>query len=631
MADVSSFGGGTATQDVFYSRSVNTTISKFLGRHTVKAGFEFRTLHDAGTPASGPTSLGFSGVFTQARPQSATAGTGASLASLLLGYPASGSQNVVANFNDFLRYYSGFVQDDFRVSTKLTVNFGLRLEYESGIQEEQNKLIVGFDAQTANPLQQAVAGSGLQVPGGVEYAGVNGNPTETGNPLSVRLAPRIGAAYQVDSKTVVRGGYGIFWVPAFFSYQNAIGYSQTTSIVTSLNNNFTPAASITNPYPSGLLQPTGNTLGTLSGVGQAINIFDPQTRSAGYVQEYSLEVQREVPAGFVLSVGALGSHSLHLLQNGQKIDQLNPSTFGAAQTQLAEHSSVANPFYGNGGVGVIGTATISPVQLLLPFPEYTSVSLSNSGTASARYYSFYFRAQRRFSNGLSLLASYTWSRSNDNIIGLNTAGASQVASVAGAQNAYNLPAEWSLSTQDVPNRFTTAFTYELPFGKGKRFLTGSHRALDWAAGGWSVNAFGAIQTGYPLSVTQPNNNSVLGASYQRPDATGIDPATAGSTDSRINGWLNPAAFSAAPEFTFGDTSRFLTVRGPGLFNWDLSLFKTFAIRERIKAQFRAEALNATNTVYFGNPNTTVTNASFGLITSQINNPRLVQLGIRITY
>ena len=629
MADVSSFGGGTAAQDVYYSRSANTTLSKFLGRHTVKAGFEFRTLHDAGTPAQGPTSLGFSTVFTQAKPQSATAGTGASLATLLQGDVTSGSQNVVANFNDFLRYYGWFVQDDFRVSSKLTVNLGIRFEHETGIHEEQNKLITGF-AATANPLQQAVAASGLQVPGGVEYAGVGGNPTQTGNPLAIKYAPRIGVAYQIDSKTVVRGGYGIYWVPTFFSYQNAIGYSQTTSIVTSVNNNFTPAATINNPYPSGLLQPTGNTLGALSGIGQGIAIFDPQTRSAGYVQEYSIEVQREIPSGFVLSLGALGSHSLHLLQNGQNIDQLNPGLFGTAQTQLAAHSSVANPFYGNGGVGTIGTATVSPVQLLLPYPEYTSVSLSTSGTASARYYSFYFRAQRRFSNGLSVLASYTGSRSNDNIIGLNTAGASQVASVSGAQNAYNLPAEWSLSTQDVPNRFTTAITYELPFGKGKQFLA-NNRALDWVVGGWSANAFGVVQTGYPLSVTQTNNNSVLGASYQRPNATGVSPITSGSTDYRIDGWLNPAAFSAAPEFTFGNTSRFIDARGPGLFNWDLSLFKTFAVRERFKAQFRAEALNATNTVYFGNPTTNINSSSFGVITSQINNPRLLQLGLRFTY
>jgi hypothetical protein len=619
MSDVSSFGGGGTNQDVFYSRNFNTTISKFVGKHNLKAGFDFRTLHDFGTPSSGPTSLGFSAVFTQAKAQSATAGTGASLATMLLGYPTSGSMNVVTSFDDFVRYVGGFVQDDYRITPKLTLNLGIRFEYESGIQERNNKLIVGLNPTAANPLPG--------VTGAVEYAGVGGNPTQTGDALSVRPAPRFGMAYQLDGKTVVRGGYGIFWAPTFFSFQNAIGYSQTTSIVTSTNGNFTPAASLANPYPNGLLQPTGNTLGALSGVGQAITIPDSKTQSAGYVQEYSLEIQRQAPAGLVLTLGALGSHSLHLLQSGQNIDQLNPANFslGSALTQ-----SVANPFYNNGGVGSIANATVSREQLLLPFPQYTSVALATSGTASSRYYSFYFRAERRFSKGLSVLASYAWSRSNDNVIGLSLAGASQIASVSGAQNAYNLNGEWSLSTQDVPNRFTTAITYELPFGKGKTFLNGS-RALNLIVGGWSANAFGVIQTGYPLSVTQPNNNSVIGASYQRPNATGLAPATTGSVDSRIADWLNPAAFSQAAQFTFGNVSRFIDVRGPGLFNWDLSVFKTFSIKERIRAQFRAEALNATNTAYFGTPNTTVTNSSFGVITSQINNPRLIQLGTRITF
>ena len=185
-------------------------------------------------------------------------------------------------------------------------------------------------------------------------------------------------------------------------------------------------------------------------------------------------------------------------------------------------------------------------------------------------------------------------------------------------------------TQDVPNRFTAVITYELPFGHGKQFLNSS-RLLDLIVGGWSANAFGVIQSGYPLAVTQPNNNSVIGASCQRPDATGISPETTGSTVDHINGWLNAAAFTQAPQFTFGNTSRFLNVRGPGLFNWDLSVFKAFSFKERIRAQFRAEALNATNTVYFGPPNTTLTNSQFGLITSQINNPRLIQLGTRITF
>ncbi len=339
-------------------------------------------------------------------------------------------------------------------------------------------------------------------------------------------------------------------------------------------------------------------------------------------------MQRELPAGFVLTVGALGSHSLHLLESGQNIDQLNPAYFylGSALTK-----SVPNPMYGHGGVGTVGTANVTQEQLLLPYPEYTSVTLDNADTGSARYYAFYFRVQRRFKDGLTLLASYTWSRSMDDLLGVSTAGASNITGEAGAQNAYNIGAEWSLSTQDVPNRFTTAITYELPFGKGKPFLGSASRTLNYVVGGWSVNTFGTIQSGFPLFVTQPNNNSVIGATYQRPNATGISAATSGSTDQRINDWLDPAAFSEAPEFTFGDISRFLNVRGPSLFNWDMSVFKNFAIAERINAQFRAEAFNATNTVEFGNPNTTYTSSTFGQITSQINSPRLLQLGLRVTF
>lgn len=624
--DFANFGGGCANQDVYYSRSFNVTASKFIGKHSLKAGFDFRTLHDFGTPATGPTSLGFTDVFTRATPQTATPGTGSDLATLLLGYPTSGQMTVVTHFDDFVRYYGGFVQDDYRVTPKLTLNFGVRFEYESGIREEGNKLLVGFNPSVPNPLQQQV--SGLNIPGEVEYAGVSGNPTQTGNALSVKPAPRFGFAYSVDPKTVLRGGYGIFWAPTFFNFQNAIGYSQTTSIVASTNGNFTPATSLANPYPNGLLQPTGNSLGGLSGIGQPITVFSPGAQSAGYVQEYSFQVQRELPAGFVITAGALGSHSLHLLESGQNIDQLNPEDFdlGSALTQ-----AVPNPMYGNGGVGTVGTPTVPRSQLLLPFPEYTSITLANADTGSARYYSFYFRAQRRFANGLSLLASYTWSRSMDNLIGVSLAGASQIAAQSGAQNAYNLNGEWSLSTQDAPNRFTTAITYELPFGKGKPFLNTSRRVLNYAVGGWSVNAFSVIQSGFPLLITQPNNNSVIGATYQRPNATGISPETSSSTDQRINDWLNPAAFSQAPRFTFGDISRFINVRGPGLFNWDLSVFKSFLITERINAQFRAESFNATNTVEFGNPNTTFTSPTFGVITSQINSPRLIQLGVRVTF
>jgi hypothetical protein len=625
MSDYTSFGGGASNQDVFYSRSFNVTAARYVGRHTLRGGFDFRTIHDFGTPASGPSSFTFSSVFTQANPLVSNGLSGSSLASLLLGYPSGGSQSVVSQFNDFIRYYGGFIQDDFRLTPKLTLNFGLRLEHESGVSEEQDRLIVGFNSLAPSPLAQP----DLPLTGGVEYAGVGGNPSHTGRPLSVKLAPRAGFAYSVTPKTVIRGGYGTYWAPTFFSYQNAIGYSQTTSIVASTNGNYTPAVSLSNPYPNRLLQPTGNSLGLASGVGQAITIFSPTASSAGYSQHYSLEVQQELPQHFVVSAGVLGSHNLHLLENGLNIDQLDPSYFSLGASTLTQ--AVPNPLYGKGGVGTVGTPTVSRLQLLLPYPQFTSVSVSNSNTASSLYYSFYIRAERRFARGIGLLASYTWSRSEDNITGVNTAGSSNIAAVGGPQNAYNPNGEWSLSTQDVPNRFTMSGTYDLPFGKGKRFLNGS-KALDWIAGGWSLNTLGIIQSGFPLAITQANANSVVGASYQRPNATGVSPITPGSIDARLTGRLNPAAFSVTPALAFGNISRFIDARGPRLFNIDFSIFKSFTVRERLKAQFRAEALNLTNTPYFGNPGTVVTStASFGQITSQINYARLIQLGIWATF
>ena len=632
-SDLTSFGGGSTNSDVYYSRTFSTTLAKFLGKHSFKAGFDFRTLHDYGIPATGPTSLSFSPVFTQANGTTATPGTGASLATMLLGYPTGGSMTVISPFDDFLRYFGGYVQDDYRASSKLTVNFGLRLEHESGIQEENNHLISSFNPAAVNP---ATALAGIPVNGVVEYAGVNGNPVHTGNPLAVKFSPRAGFAYSLDQKTVVRGGYGIYWAPSFFSFQNTLGYSQTTSIITSTNGNVTPSGSLANPYPNGLIQPTGNTLGGLSGLGQALTVFSPSSRSAGYVQEYSFELQRQAPAGIVLTTGFIGSHSLHLNDSGQNIDQLNPSYFGLGSAALTK--AVANPFYGipNVGVGSLANKTVSQEQLLLPFPQYTSVALNNNDAGRAIYYSVYVRGQRRLAKGLTLLASYTWSRNETDVLGVSTAGASGITGISGAQNAYNLAAEHSLATQDVPNRFTSAITYQLPFGKGQQFLRDS-RALDYVVGGWQANITNIVQSGFPLDVTQTNANSVIGASYQLPNATGISPQTSGSTDSRLGGangstgWLNPAAFSQAPVLTFGNISRFLNVRGPGLYNWDASLFKTFTVRERVKAQFRAEALNATNTAQFGNPSTSINSATFGQITTQINHPRIVQLGVRVTF
>ncbi len=231
--------------------------------------------------------------------------------------------------------------------------------------------------------------------------------------------------------------------------------------------------------------------------------------------------------------------------------------------------------------------------------------------------------------GLTLLSTFTWSRNYD--ISSGGAGNFLNGGNAGPQNPYNMEAEYGLSNVDAPMRWSTAVTYELPFGKGKKLLSSS-RALDYVVGGWSVNAISVYQSGFPLQITQStNNNSVFGYASQRPNATGTSPETSGSLEDRLSNYINPAAFSTAPRGTFGNIARTLDMRGPGQANWDLSVFKTFSIVERFKGQFRAEALNAFNTPMFAAPNTSLGSSSFGRITSQVNFSRMMQLGVRLFF
>jgi hypothetical protein len=621
MGDLASYGGGTTTQNVYHSKSFNTTAAKFIGKHSLRAGFDYRLLHHDGAPGVGPSSFSFSDVFTRATPRTTTTGTGASLATMLLGNPTGGSQTIGTNFYNYVRYYGMFLQDDFRMTSKLTLNFGFRMEHESGPADSNNKFIVGFDPAVSSPLQATVPD--LKINGAVMYAGVGGAPTHALNALAMKLGPRVGFAYAASPKMSIRGGYGIFWAPLPFSFQSTLGYSQSTPIITSVDNNFTPAASLENPYPSGLLQPVGNTAGGMAGVGQSISVYDRDTRSGGYVQQYSFDIQRQFAGNFVLSAGFIGSRGIHLTQDGRNINQLYPVylSMGSALNQ-----NVANPMYNRGGILNVGNPTIARSQLLSPFPQFTGVTVNSSGTNTSRYTAFYAKVQRRFAQGMTVLGTYTWSRNMDQAYG--TVANTYSTAPAGPQNAYDLASEYGLSASHTPHRLSLAGTYELPFGKGKPFLSGS-RAVDYVVGGWSANVVSVMQSGYPLAISQPNNNSVIGAGAQRPNATGASASVDAPFAKRLDGWINPAAFSLAPQFAFGNVGRVISLRGPGQINFDVSLFKTFTIRESLKAQFRAEALNISNTPTFYGPNTTFTNPSFGLITSQANYPRLIQLGVRV--
>ena len=304
------------------------------------------------------------------------------------------------------------------------------------------------------------------------------------------------------------------------------------------------------------------------------------------------------------------------LQAGRNLDQLDPQflTLGSAL-----NSNVTNPMYNKGGLLNVGNATMSRSQLLLPFPQFTGVTVNGSDTNHSRYDAIYAKVQRRFAGGMTLLATYTWSRNLDQ--GYGTTSNSYSTAPSGPQNAYNLPAEWGLSTSHTPHRLSMAGSYLIP-------VRVHNRVLKTIAEGWSANVTGVMQSGYPLAVSQPNNNSVIGASTQRPNATGIGAAVDASFEKRIDGWINPAAFSQAAQFSFGNLGRVISLRGPGQISFDASVFKTFSVMEKLKAQFRAEALNVSNTPTFYGPNTTFTSPQFGIITSQANYPRLIQMGVR---
>ena len=619
---------GVTDNNSFYvhaSDNFSANISKYKGRHTLKAGFDFRRIKAAGNDANDAAgNYNFNGIFTKSNPTSSGSG-GTDLADMLLGYPSSVAIYTSTKLTDIANYYGLYIQDDFRVSSRLTLNLGLRWEHEPGLREANNGMVVNFNGAVANPLAANV--SGISPMGVVQYAG-NGRDT-VGEQTSSKMGPRFGFAYKLDNKTVIRGGYGIFWAPQFAigSPIATVGYNQTTSPSASVDNNQTPALNLTNPFPSGILQPVGNTLGTLTGIGQSFSLVDPNAKSP-YVQQYSVDIQRELPGGIASEIGFVGSKSSHLTTTTASINEnaLNPSllSMGTALTQ-----SVANPFYGHGGAGVVGTATVQASQLLLPYPTYGSISETFDDNNKAKYYSLVLKVQKNFSKGMSLLSTLTWSRNWDEAGG--GPGNTLNAGNKGPQNPYNLAAEYAFSNIDTPLRWSTAISYELPFGKGKA-LVNHGGALNYVVGGWTANAVTIYQTGFPLMISQSTNfNSAFGYASQRPNATGTSPVTSGSLEQRLNNYINPAAFSTAPEFTFGNVGRTIDMRGPGQANWDLSVFKNVTIKETFKAQFRCEALNAMNTPLFYGPSTSFGSSTFGKITSQANFSRQLQLALRFSF
>jgi len=608
-----------------YEGKVN--ISKVVGKHTIKFGgmygfgaYSTRVFNNS------TGAYTFTTAFTQGpNPLVSNPTAGFGYSSFLLGTMATGTQNVT-NINGSYRapYYGAYVQDDYKISSRLTLNLGLRWEFESPRVEEMNR-VSNFDYTSTARLP-----NGVGVRGGLLFPGTNGVSRYSWNPNWKNFAPRFGFGYALNNATIIRGGYGIFYSNSWGNGRNnnampQLGFVCSTPAPASLDNGLTPFATLANPFPTGFCTASGNSAGLLTNLGQTLYVLD-RNAPQPYVQTWNFDIQRILPGDALVEAAYSGSHGVHLM-GILEWNQLNPGYLSLGP-QL--NSSVSNPFFGAISQGSLAASTITRGQSLLPYPQFLGVSDRNANYGSSSYNALLVRAERRLAKGFSLLAAYTFSKEIDNMVPSVNGFPGESFSGGGLQNYYNLRGERALSSWDTPQTLVISYVYELPLGRGKPFLNHG-QVLDKFVGGWQINGNTTFQTGPPLQITGGNSSGSL-AGTQRPNWNGQNPSLSGPVTDRLLQYFNTSAFSFNAPFTFGNAPRLMpNLRGPGTDNFDISLFKNTRIAEKYQIQFRAEAFNAFNRKQFGNPNTNINSTAFGVISSQQNSPRNLQLALRFLF
>jgi hypothetical protein len=633
-----SLGSASGLGDAYpYERNTSSVyqyradLSWVRGNHTFKFGVDARyyptSLYD-------PEQLSISttGAFTGGpNANAAASGSGNGIADLLYGAATvqSGYQPSTVSHHF---YYGAYAQDVFRITKKLTMTYGVRWSYESGEVEAHNEMNY-INLNSPSPISSQVPQFG-GLKGGVGIPGLNGTSNNLQNATS-HFDPRVGIAYALNSKTILHAGYGMFHLPvaALEQFPDALGATRVSSSIAAQPNGVTPLFNLSNPFPQGLPAPLGGSAGLALDLGQTI-VGPLRTESVSYMNNFSFDIQRQLPANFVVTTAYAGNSGVHL-PTPIDFNQLPPSYLALGSALLAV---VPNPFYGviTDPTSTLSLPTVQAAQLLRPYPQFLDVGAINVGAGHSNYNAAQLTVERRFSQGLATLLGYSFSKTLDNV--------GDMTDVAGAQHGfqsyYCFTCDRSRADQDVRQSLRWSTQYELPFGPGKSHL---NRGLaSRVLGGWVVGAFFTLNTGQPVYVTSTNNSDDLGAgwhpdgtgNYIRPNATGVSAALPGGPNLCNNcEYFNPAAFSRTPQFALGNVSRYLPdVSLPTNRNWDTLVEKGFVIKERYHLMLRGEFLNAFNLVTFGGPTTSVTSTSFGLISlSQTNTPRNVQLSLRMTF
>lgn len=623
---------GTQTDDT-HDLAVNA--ARIKGAHTVRFGFGYRVLrqnlNSLGNLAS-PVTASSGGIFnfttsgawtTGPFNTSAAAPIGEDLAEFLYGLPTSGTYVIPATYAEQTSTLSAYVQDDWKVTPRLTLSVGLRYELPGGLTERYNRSVDSFAFSTSNPIAaQAIANyaanpiaqipaSQFQVKGGLTFAGVNGAPRGLWSTPTTDFMPRISLAYSLGTKTVLRAGYGVFDVPVgvVSTSVNQTGFSQTTTMVPSVDN-IHYVATLTNPFPNGLIPNSGATSGLSTALGTSVTVNNASLKTP-YMERWQVAAQRSLPGQSVLEVSYVGNHALKqlLTRNFDAVpDQYLSTSSSRDQTTInLLTGAVPNPFYPLlPGTGLSGT-TVARSQLLEPYPEFTGVSMpTNQG------YSFYnamqVRYEKRFKTGLTGTVAYSWSK----LIG----GLDYL-------NAGDPMPERVISTSDRTYRLAITFIYALPFGRGQRFAN-STPVLSTLLGGWQLQGVYTKQAGPPLGF----GDAILTCPLSQIPLSG--------SARSVNQWFNTSCFNRVSSQQLANnlvnlSTSFAGIRGDGIYQMDASLLKTTKLREGLNLEIRAEAYNSFNTPQFSPPTTTPTSSAFGTVTTQFSTPRTIQLAGKFTF
>jgi hypothetical protein len=624
---------------------LTVSVNKVIGDHELKIGFEGRQHQMNYIQTNAPNGIfSFDHYGTSQCPNDFADCGGDGMAAFMMGQMANDANG--STFYEIQdrpatedRQYAWFAQENWKVNHKLTLNIGLR--YDVSIPRTDR-----FNRQNWLDLNAPfpVTVPGLTLTGGEVFA--SSSERRIVNDDWKDIQPRFGFAWQVGPRTVVRGGYGIYYSQprsgaTGVAPYGAQGFNQYTNAITTYHNDgATPYLRLSNPFPNGLIQPPGSSLGILNDYGYAANGPLRNVTNTPYEQSWSFGIEMQLPFKILTNMMYVGKKGTHLYYSGDNyINHLGPEVESYSADQINNLTTmVSNPFSGiNTDAGsILSQPQIQQFMLQIPYPQFPGgVTIEPPPIATSEYHAMQLTAEKRYSNGLQFLVSFVWSKSMDDA----SAPDDNTTWLGGFSSLVDPNKPWlerSLSTFDIPFVYQFTYTYDLPVGRGKALLGHMPGVLDAIVGGWKTNGVWRISYGRPLAFSTYDGTSLPTYGVQRPNIVGMPLRSKGPDSNWINNYFaNPEAFQLPPIYTFGNAPRATgMIRTPTAFNTNMSVEKEFSLsklHEGMNFELRLEAENALNHPVFGTPDTAVDDPNFGVINYTSNSPRQVQLGGKVNF